>query len=61
MIQGGTLSSPFYFFLGSCRTLSDQIELSRMVLKVTYIKIVLKVIDIPHEKRYINSMKSNER
>ena len=43
------------------RIVSDYLKLSRIVLKVTYIKIVLKVIDISQEKRYINSMKSNER
>lgn len=47
--------------VGLSRIVSDQIELSRIVLKVTYIKIVLKLIDISHEKRYIDSMKSNER
>lgn len=47
--------------VGLSRIVSDQIELSRIVLKVTHIKIVLKLIDKPHEKRYINSMKSNER
>lgn len=55
---------PFTFFLKYVemyRIRKNYLELSRIVLKVTYIKIVLKVIDISHEKRYINSMKSNER
>lgn len=59
---------PLYIFsrivsnpVGLSRIVSDQIELSRIVSKVTYIKIVLKLIDKPYEKRYINSIKSNER
>lgn len=52
---------PLLLFLRLFRKMSDRVELSRIVLKVTYIKIVLKLIDIPHEKRYIDSMKSNER
>lgn len=56
---------PLYTFMSKCigsgRNVSEHLELSRIVLKVTYIKIVLKVVDISHEKRYINSIKSNER